>query len=189
MKPEEIEAISRFVDIRQYWGDLSDEQLYNILNTYHKWILGLIDHIDSQATEIAIIRKREEHNTKQDAIRADQQAAEIKRLRTLRTDILQALGRPKTASDEGLLLYVQEEVNYNQKQAARIQELETQVATLREIAVEERARALWFVGSDPTKPPNLDWEISPNKISEKVKNLWRTPAHSQLQAEHPEVFQ
>lgn len=54
--------------------------------------------------------------------------AEIERLRALRTDILQALGRPKTASDQGILLYVRGEVDYNRTQAARIQELEEALA-------------------------------------------------------------
>lgn len=53
MTPEEIEAICSFVDIRQYWGDLSNEQLYQRLNKYHKWLSGLCDHVKCQATQIA----------------------------------------------------------------------------------------------------------------------------------------
>lgn len=75
----------------------------------------------------------------------------------------------------------------NQKLSTRVEKLEAQVAALQKIAEEERARALWFVGDDPAKPPNLDWEISPNEISEKVKSLWRNPARRQLAKEHPEV--
>ena len=53
MTPEEIEAICSFVDIRQYWGDLSNEQLYQRLNRYHEWLSGLCDHVKCQATQIA----------------------------------------------------------------------------------------------------------------------------------------
>lgn len=102
--------------------------------------------------------------------------AEIERLRALRTDILQALGRPKTASDQGILLYVRGEVDYNRTQAARIQELE-------DALIEERARALWFEGDDPCDPPNLDWKTEPNDIPESVRLLWGESARKQLRAE------
>ena len=52
MTPEEIEAICSFVGIRQYWGDLSNEQLYQRINKYHEWLSGLCDHVKCQAKQI-----------------------------------------------------------------------------------------------------------------------------------------
>lgn len=52
MTPEEIEAICSFVGIRQYWGDLSNEQLYQRINKYHEWLNGLCDHVECQAKRI-----------------------------------------------------------------------------------------------------------------------------------------
>lgn len=67
-----------------------------------------------------------------------------------------------------------------EKQAARIQELEGTVVALREIAVSERASALFNGPWDGGLPVEATYE----QIMEKAAK----DALSQLQAKHPEAF-
>jgi hypothetical protein len=73
---------------------------------------------------------------------------EIERLRALRSDIITAINRPKTTSDNGLLLYIRDEVDYNIRQAAKIQALEGML-------MEERAKNL--------NPTNTQWDRLPEE--------------------------
>lgn len=54
--------------------------------------------------------------------------------------------------------------------------------------IEERARALWFNGTDPSNAPNLDWKTPPNDISKSVRWSWEVQAKKQLANEYPEIF-
>jgi hypothetical protein len=63
----------------------------------------------------------------------DQQAARIKELESLRQQILNIIGRSQKTSDDGLLLYLNDEVDYNWRITKRIGELEAAL-------VDERAR-------------------------------------------------
>ena len=55
----------------------------------------------------------------------DDAIKENEQLQTLRSDIITAINRPQTITDKGLLMYIRDEVDVNMRQAAKIQELET----------------------------------------------------------------
>lgn len=91
----------------------------------------LIDRRNELVKEIKLLKKElklEQNYTNKYIKRLHDAEEEIKKLRALRSDIIAALSRPITTSDEGLLLYIRDEVDCNTRQANRITKLEAELA-------------------------------------------------------------
>jgi len=91
----------------------------------------LIDRRNELVKEIKLLKKElklEQNYTNKYIKRFHDAEEEIKKLRALRSDIIAALSRPITTSDEGLLLYIRDEVDCNTRQANRITKLEAELA-------------------------------------------------------------
>ena len=100
-----------------------------------------------------------------------QQSIEIEQLQSLRSDIITVINRPKTTSDKGLLMYIRDEVDVNMRQAAKIQELETDMKQSERV-IEAK---LDVIDQQAARISDLEIEITGLKAdleqSEEIKRL------------------
>lgn len=127
----------------------------------------LIDRRNELVKEIKLLKKElklEQNYTNKYIKRFHDAEEEIKKLRALRSDIIAALSRPITTSDEGLLLYIRDEVDCNTRQANRITKLEAELAEMHKCALE--------VTGFLAEKKNLEDKIKELKESLKNEKEW-----------------
>lgn len=104
-------------------------------------------------------------------LRSGDALAEIERLQSLRSDIITVINRPQTITDKGLLMYIRDEVDVNMRQAAKIQELETDMKQSERV-IEAK---LDVIDQQAARISDLEIEITGLKAdleqSEEIKRL------------------